>query len=466
MSEDGRVWGQKEDRLLGWFILASGLILFVNLWARSLENHGYLRYAEIAREMIRSGEWVVPHLNGGIFIDKPPLLFWLIAIPSFLYGSVTPFIARLPIFVSAWAGVIVVTCWARRVYGTLGSGLVAGSFLVASYQYFFQARLAKTDLLLCCLILLSLYFFYVGYGETRWKRALFQGLSFLSMGLSTLTKGPFGCVLPFLVIVAFLAKEKKIKMLFSKEFLLGYLVFGLTVLPWAFLFIGRVGWDETIALVKANRILSRRGPFYFYLQHIWGEFFPASLFLPLVFVDLWKRRKEEFHSGTSFFLIWFLGILLLLTFFKFKATRYLLPALPPLALMVGGIAKKNLRLFLLPCLLCVMAWHFTEIHWIRGDRAHSPGMVLVEELRPYLQAPALYGYRLDDSTVEEVNFYLDRVIPQLKKIVPSPRGGVILMPKRAYEETRARLPEGWKVLREFDHKEEKLVLASFPGDSS
>src|SRR4030042_5021562 len=78
------------------FLGGSLFILFFNLWGRSLENHDYLRYAEVAKEMIQSGDWVVPRFNGEIFLHKPPLLFWLIALPSKIYGSVTPLLARLP----------------------------------------------------------------------------------------------------------------------------------------------------------------------------------------------------------------------------------------------------------------------------------------------------------------------------------------------------------------------------------
>ena len=60
----------KEDRwVTGVFVAVSGLLLFFNLWGRSLENHGYLRYAEVAREMIRSGDWIVPRLNGEVYLN-------------------------------------------------------------------------------------------------------------------------------------------------------------------------------------------------------------------------------------------------------------------------------------------------------------------------------------------------------------------------------------------------------------
>src|SRR3989339_883827 len=118
-------WLNGKRWIAGSFLIASGFILFFNLWGRSLENHGYIRYAEIAREMIRSGDWVVPRLNGEVFIDKPPLLFWLIAFPSSLYGSVTPLIARLPSAISAWIGILVLFLWSKRVNGTTRSGIIA-----------------------------------------------------------------------------------------------------------------------------------------------------------------------------------------------------------------------------------------------------------------------------------------------------------------------------------------------------
>jgi 4-amino-4-deoxy-L-arabinose transferase-like glycosyltransferase len=459
-----RSWKDRDTWVTGGFILASGLVLFFNLWGRSLENHGYLRYAEIAREMIRSGEWAVPHLNGDIYIDKPPLLFWLIALPSSIYGSVTPLIARLPTFFSAWLGVSIVVLWGKRVYRETWAGVASGVILVSSYQYFFQARLAKTDILLCSLIVLCFYFFYLGYKETGRRGYLLQAFSFLSMGLATLTKGPLGCVIPLVVIVGFLIKERRVRMLLSKEFFLGYLIFGLTVFPWVFLFIHRLGWEETKVVVGANPILARRGPFYFYLQHLWTEFFPGSVFLPFSLAALWKQRKSGISSGLSFFLIWFFGFLFLLMFFKFKATRYLLPALPSMALIIGGAMKKSLKLVLIPCLLCVLAWHATEFYRIRNDRAHSPGRVLAGELRPQLQTSALLGYQLDDSTLEELNFYLDRIIPVLKKAeeveARLQEGGKrsVLMPQGAYEALRQQGLSPDVATERFPYKEETLIL--------
>jgi len=460
----------RERWIAGSFILAAGLILFFNLWGRSLENHDYVRHAEVAREMIRSGEWVVPHLNGEVYIDKPPFVFWLVALPSSLYGQVTPFLARLPSALSAWIGVIILFLWGKRVYGTTSSGLVAGGVLLSCYQYFSQARLAKTDMVLCLLIILSLYLFYLGYTGAKKKRYLFYGLSFFFTGLAVLTKGPFGLI-GFFIFSLFLIKEggeRWWKRWISREFLLGYTVLALTVLPWVIFFVGRVGLQESVSLVRENTILSRHAPFYFYFMEIWGHFAPWSIILPFLFVHLWRRRAEVLKSEESFFVIWFVALFIVLTLFKYRTSRYLLPALPPLALMIGGMGRGKFKIYLIVFLLAVFSWHVREFFWIKNDLSYSPGKVLTEELQPFIKGAKLFGFRLDIATKEEINFYLDPLspIPMVGKYGRLSEGfekegrALALMPKRAYESLRAPEDPSVVVVHRFRYKKDELVLVS------
>jgi MFS family permease len=287
------------------------------------------------------------------------------------------------------------------------------------------------------------------------------------MGLAVLTKGPFGLI-PFIIISAFLIKERGWRILVSEGFILGYVILVLTVLPWIFLFLHRVGLKESIALVKETHILTRQAPIYFYFIEIWGQFFPWSLLLPFLFFYLWKQRMKFWHSGESFFFIWFIVFFILLTLFKYRASRYLLPALAPLALMMGGVWKKKLSYILIPFFLFVLIWHGIEINWIRKDKDHaySPGMVLAGELRPFVKESTLFGYQLDISTVEEINFYLDRVIPIFKKMEDtSEQFGTreerwILMPKEIYEKVRIQRGFSMALVQEFLYKKGKLVLVS------
>ena len=459
----------RERWIIGCFIAVSGLVLFFNLWARTLENHDYLRHAEVARELIRSGDWVVLRLNGEIYLDKLPLSFWLISIPALLYGSVTPLIARLPSAVFAWGGAIVLFFWGRRVYRSSMAGLISGGVLFSTYQYFSYARTTRPDMMLCVLILFCLYFFYLGYEEAGRKRYLFHGLSFLSMGLLFLTKGPIPLLMPLAIIAAFLFKERRTDLFLSKEFFLGYGLLAITVLPWILLFVSRVGFDRTLTLVEENRILSRQAPFYFYFGKIWAEFLPWSLLLPVLTFFVWKNRRRIWFSRESFFLIWFILLFAGLTFIKFRASRYLLPALPPLALMIGGMGKKKMALFLIPLSISILIWHGAEFYWAKENHSGSPGMVLTGELRPLVGEAMLYGYRLDVSTLEEVNFYLDRIVPNLKrhdhflKVLEKEKGAVILMQDELYEKIQRSGNDSLIFMREFQYKEGKLVLVSQRG---
>jgi hypothetical protein len=354
----------------------------------------------------------------------------------------------------------VVCLWGRRIYGNLRPGLVAGGVLLTSYQYFFQARIARTDMLLCCLILLSLYFFYCGF-EQRGKRAtLLYGLSFFFIGLGILTKGPFGLGIPLLAMAAFLFKEKKIRLFFSAPFFLGYVIVALTVLPWVFLFVKEIGVDRTVTLIRENQILTRSGPIYFYSIEIWTQFFPWSLLLPSLFIHFWRQRKEGLTRGQWFLLLWFGSLFIVLTLFKYRASRYLLPAIVPFSLMLGGMWRRPFATFLIPAILFVFVWHGVEFSRILKDDSRSPGRVLATELKPLVEGAPMGGFQLDVSTVEEVNFYLDRVIPIIKKAEHLSKHDYVLMPGAVYERLRSRGKDSLWLVREFRYKRQPLALVS------
>jgi len=396
--------------MIGGLMMASGFILFFNLWGRSLENHDYLRYAEVAREMIRSGDWLVPRLNGELYLHKPPFLLWLIALPSDIYGMVTPFIARLPSAFFAWIGTLVVYLWGRKIYGESRCALIPAGVLMSSYMYFWQGRIARTDMVFSVLILLSLYFFYFSYKKER--RYFFIGLSFTAIGLAMLTKGPVGILFPLFIMFLFLLKQRQSKYFIKREFVLGYLIVVFILGIWVFAFLSRVGWGSALKTWQETRILSRHAPLYLYGYRIWIDFAPWSFFLPFLIFYYWKRtisRDEEF------LILWLVTLFILLTVFSHRASRYLLPAFPPLALLMGGFwRKKSLFLFYIIFFSAILAWHGYEYVLIQKNEIHSPGFILNRELKIY-QAQDMIGYRMDIDVLRKINFYRDRVITQMKK---------------------------------------------------
>ncbi|MEM3112787.1 MAG: glycosyltransferase family 39 protein [Candidatus Anstonellales archaeon] len=404
----------RSDRWIWWVYLGgSFFLLFFNLWGRTLENHDYLKYSEVAKEMIQSKNWIVPRLNGEIYLHKPPLLFWLIAITSKIYGSVTPFLARMPSAFFAWIGGLIVYLWGKRIWGSERLGFISGGILISSYLYFWQGRIARTDMLFSVLILLSLYFFYFGEQNSGMKYRLLTILSFIFMALAGLTKGPVGILFPLLIIFLFQLTQRRWKILFQKEFILGYMTICFILGLWIVSFFYQVDWETAVRAWEESKVLTRSDPFYIYFYRLWIDFIPWSVFLPSLFIQLWKKEKNQ---EEIFLILWFLSLFILLTLFPYRASRYLLPAFPALALLMGGFWRgRSSFLFLMIFLAALMSWHGYEFFLIKKNEIKTTGPFLFHELSPY-QEELLLAYQMDEAILEKINFYGDKLIPQIRKI--------------------------------------------------
>jgi len=527
--------------LLITFLGGSLFILFFNLWGRTLENHDYLRYAEVAKEMIQSGDWVVPRFNGEIYLHKPPFLFWLIALPSNIFGSVTPFLARLPSAFFAWIGGIVVYLWGRKIWGGERYGLISAGVLISSHLYFWQGRIARTDMVFSVLVLLSLYFFYLRYhedtpdspspppspvkrlcrnsvhgsrasprtdydmlkinhlavrpepfdspfvlslskderfaqdrhvegrmtnydtvskGRGRHRNYLLTGLSFLSMGLAGITKGPVGLLLPLSVMTLFLLVKRELRLLIRRDFLSGYFVMTFVLGAWLVPFLSHVGWDQALEVWQETKILTRQEPFYFYGYRIWIDFAPWSLFLPSLFIYYWRKERNQ---DEKFLILWFFGLFFFLTLFPFRASKYLLPVFPALALLMGGFWKnRSTTLFWVLFLCAITVWHGYEFKLVQGNENRSRGILIEKELRPF-RRDIFFAYRMDIDILGKINFYGDTVIPQVNRIKDLKReiGGekeiLIITPQRVIEDL---IQEGFHItpVKIIEHKDTSFIL--------
>lgn len=470
------------------FLGGSLFILFFNLWGRTLENHDYLRYAEVAKEMIQSGDWVVPRYNGQVFIHKPPFLFWLIAFPSKAFGHVTPFLARLPSAFFAWIGVAVVYLWGRKVWGDDRSGFIASGILLSSYLYFWQGRIARTDMVFSVLVLLSIYFFYLrvhedtselppprpspiigeevirtspAYGRGRFRNYLLTGLSFAFMGVAGLTKGPVGFLFPLLVMILFLLVQRQARLLTQGDFLLGSFIMALVMGSWLTPFLIRLGWENALEIWKETRILSRQAPFYLYGYRAWVDFAPWSVFFPSLFIYYWKKKR---HPDEKFLILWFFDLFFSLTLFPGRSSKYLLPAFPALALLMGGFWRnRSTALFWVLFLCAIAVWHGYELKLVRGNENRSPGILIEKELTPF-RRDIFFAYRMDVDTLGKINFYGDPIIPQtnkadeLKQRVGGRKEILVVMPRDAAKDL---IQGGIRLtfMRTIEHKGINFILA-------
>lgn len=158
------------------------------------------RYAEVVQEMREEGRWLVPHLNGHIYPDKPPLYFWCVAAITCLTGKITPFSFLLVSWLAAVGCILVTYFFAAALRDSL-TALLSGLILLSSLLFLTAVQIVRMDMLFAFFIGLSLYCFYRGFQE---KRRGYYCLFYLFSAAAVLTKGPLGFAFTFLPAAAFL----------------------------------------------------------------------------------------------------------------------------------------------------------------------------------------------------------------------------------------------------------------------
>jgi 4-amino-4-deoxy-L-arabinose transferase-like glycosyltransferase len=171
----------------------SAVLFFANLGARSLWSEE-VRWAQIPREMQRSGDFFRPTFNGRVYYDKPLGSYWLVLAASAFTGRIDELTARLPSAVSAFAAVVFVMLIARRLYNRRVA-VLSGAILATSFGFTNFARTASADAETVAGVLAALWLFVRSDGRAgRWVYAFW-----LVMAVTSLTKGLLGFVLPLLI---------------------------------------------------------------------------------------------------------------------------------------------------------------------------------------------------------------------------------------------------------------------------
>ena len=324
---------------LALLALLGALLFLPGLGLRDLWNPDEARYAEVAREMRLESSWAIPRLNGEVYTQKPPLLFWLIIASSFLTGGVGEVSARLPSALAAIGTILLVFRLGERLFNRRAAWIAAGAFATC-YKIIWQGQFGQIDMLLTFLVALAVWFWVRGYTENR--PGLYP-LFFVATGLATLAKGPAGFLPPLLAIVAFLLITKERTELRRMRIGLGFLIWAAVVLAWlipAGLSGGREYLDQIVFKQNVTRYADpwhHFQPWYYYLTVIPPEFFPWSFLLPTALVVGWKRVERK---GYLFALCWMVVTLVFFSVSPAKRTVYILTMYPAMALLVGAALDR------------------------------------------------------------------------------------------------------------------------------
>jgi 4-amino-4-deoxy-L-arabinose transferase-like glycosyltransferase len=331
----------RDDRRCLLLILPPAILLFaLNLGGRDLWAPDEPRTGLIAREILRTGSWAVLQENGGPYLEKPPLTFWMAAAAALPAGRVSEFNVRLPASLAGLCGVALLFALGRDLYGRR-TGTLAAIVLATTHAWFMEARWAHPDMPFAVLLLAAAFAFdraHRGGGDRRWLFAFHA-----ACGLAVLAKGPLGLLLPWLAAVVFLAAARDWRFLGRTGWAWGV---PLALLPSAlWLAAWRAAAGTPFPLGEALAGLGRRftegvhhpKPFLHLFVALPIEFLPWTLFLPGVLAHTFPRRGARIDRDTLYVWSWIVVILAVFALSAEKRGVYLLPLLPFLAILVARV---------------------------------------------------------------------------------------------------------------------------------
>jgi 4-amino-4-deoxy-L-arabinose transferase-like glycosyltransferase len=316
--------------------------------------------AQIARNMLDSGDWVTPHLNGIAYMEKAPLKYWMMAAAFQLFG-VHDWASRLPV-----SGSAVILCWLVFLIGRWAfserAGAYAGTALATCIGLFLFTRFQIPDAILTTTITLAMWAFLRALDDKEQRPGLWSMVMFAAIGTGLLIKGLIAAVFPVAAAVLFL--------LFTGDWRKRETWQRLRVVHGALLALAIAAPWHVIATLRNPPYFDftmHSGPgqyrgffwFYFFNEHIlrfmnlryprdyntvsrplfWGFhllwLFPWSVYFPAV-AKLSFRNAPDRASRTRLLCLCWTGFLL--TFFTFSSTQeyYSMPCYPALALLIGA----------------------------------------------------------------------------------------------------------------------------------
>jgi 4-amino-4-deoxy-L-arabinose transferase-like glycosyltransferase len=322
-------------------VLAAGFLVFtVNLGGYDLWPPDEPRFGQVAREMMQSGNLIQLTINGETYREKPPFLFWLIALASLPFGDVTETTARAPSVVAALIALYFTYRLGLRMFGAR-VGLCAGFVLLTSLLFWWEARSVRTDMLLTACLSVALYAFWMHH-ETRSRNGLL--IFYAAIIAAVYAKGPPGLVFPLLLAITFYwgrrEQRRELRLGWGVLAVLGavavWLVPAYTLAPASVEQAPSLGLSENLFRQTIGRFVlgvSKAQPPYYYFVNLPASLFPWTLFLPWVIYFAWKRRREG--DAMRLLLCWIVPAIVFFSIGSGKRAVYLLPLFPAFAVLIA-----------------------------------------------------------------------------------------------------------------------------------
>ncbi|HHT9137051.1 MAG TPA: ArnT family glycosyltransferase [Candidatus Wunengus sp. YC60] len=363
-----------NTRLITICIIAfTGFLFLFNIGKRDLWAPDEPRYAQVSKEMRDSGNFIVPHLNGEPYPDKPPLLFWLINLFSIPFGKITALSSRLP---SAFAGIgccLALFFLAKSLYHNTRIALLAALFLATSSKFLWMAHRVAFDVLLTFFATMAILCFYKGYiirhnrspitspispplqwkdeGEVKKQERRYYILFYIFMALGVLTKGPVGFILPFFIVLTYLILKKDLRVLKETRPWIGGVIFAFIVFTWVYLASVYGGKEYACQILFKQNVgrfassFAHKRPFYYYFINFPINFVPWSIFIPGIAVYLSSKEGRTKIQNILMPVIWFAVVFIFFSIVSGKRDIYVLPLYPAAALITAWFLNEFVEQF-------------------------------------------------------------------------------------------------------------------------
>jgi 4-amino-4-deoxy-L-arabinose transferase-like glycosyltransferase len=373
------------------------LVVGVDNLGRPLANPDEGRYSEISREMVASADWVTPRLNGINYFEKPPLQYWGSAVALKAFGN-EEFAARLYVALCGLATILVVAFTGFRL-GAAQLGMGATLALLASPYFMALGGIVTLDmgLTLWTTATLCAYLLAENAADPRSRRR-WMVAAWAAMALAVLSKGLVGVVFPAAAIGLHCLLRRDLTPVTRLEWGYGLVVFLAIAAPWfvAVSYANPEFAEFFFIHEHFTRFLTtehRRGePWWYFLPIFFAGFLPWMFALPAAIAHAW--RVDGRTDGVQPLRLAIVFAAFVLAFFSASGSKlpaYILPAFPPLALVLGrylaDAPTRRLAGWMAPVGFVALAAAYAA--WVAPDRARDAWThALYLEARPWTLAGA------------------------------------------------------------------------------
>jgi 4-amino-4-deoxy-L-arabinose transferase-like glycosyltransferase len=326
-----------------------GVVWFGSVGYRTLTEPDEGRYAEIPREMLATGDWITPQLNGMPYLEKPPLQYWMTAAAYSVFG-VSAWVSRLWTITTGLLGIAVIYALGRSLWGAQ-AGEFAALIAASCPLYFLVGQINLLDTGFAFFLTAGLACFLMaqrvsGSGHDSAKgpdvRRRWMWACWATLALGFLQKGLAALVLPVIALAAYSLVSRDTRPWKRLHLLAGLAIIGSVTLPWLiavslrnpeflrFFFIHE-------HLVRFTTTIHRRTePWWYFIGILTIGILPWIPVIARALVNRWRDPAPPggFHVE-KFLVIWAATIVVFFSLSGSKLAPYIVPAIAPLALVAG-----------------------------------------------------------------------------------------------------------------------------------